>query len=262
MTDVERDAFLTTQRTCRVATSSAAGPHITPLWFAWDGEALWLNSIVGSQRWTDLERDPRIAVVIDAGENYAELRGVELRGRVDPVGEIPRVGLPVAELDEPERSFAAKYVGSDRMHHDGRHGWLKLVPAKVASWDFRKQFPPTVPSTLRAVAESYLAAVSRGLAEDVAAAFEADAVLLAPDGREIHGRGEIRSFYEEYLSRHAPQVRLASWFENGDDAVFEIAVRVGGSDAEFVGAVDRLTVGIDGLVRRLAVYSRTSPDTV
>jgi hypothetical protein len=24
------------------------------------------------------------------------------------------------------------------MHHDGRHAWLKVTPAKVVSWDFRK----------------------------------------------------------------------------------------------------------------------------
>jgi hypothetical protein len=24
------------------------------------------------------------------------------------------------------------------MFHDGRHAWLKLTPAKIASWDFRK----------------------------------------------------------------------------------------------------------------------------
>jgi hypothetical protein len=22
--------------------------------------------------------------------------------------------------------------------HDGRHGWLRLVPEKITSWDFRK----------------------------------------------------------------------------------------------------------------------------
>jgi hypothetical protein len=27
------------------------------------------------------------------------------------------------------------------MHHDGRHAWLRLVPDKVTSWDFRMLFP-------------------------------------------------------------------------------------------------------------------------
>jgi hypothetical protein len=141
MSKPDLDAFLTEQRTCRVATASDLGPHLTPLWYVWDGTALWLTSIVSSQRWTDLGRDPRVAVLVDAGDDYAELRGVELRGRVEIVGEVPRTGLPEARLDEPERLFARKYAKSDAMHHDGRHAWLRLVPDKVTSWDFRLLSP-------------------------------------------------------------------------------------------------------------------------
>jgi hypothetical protein len=133
----EVDAFLAGQRTCRVATVGPAGPHATPLWFVWHGGALWLTSLARSRRWADLRADPRVAVVVDAGEHYAELRGVELRGRVDVVGEVPRVGEPVPELDAPERAFADKY-GGGVLEHDGRHGWLRLAPEKITSWDFRK----------------------------------------------------------------------------------------------------------------------------
>jgi Pyridoxamine 5'-phosphate oxidase len=134
----ELDAFLATERTCRVATSSPQGPHNTPLWFVWDGTALWLTSIVKSQRWADLVRDPRVAVLVDAGETYDQLRGVEFRGPVEMVGEAPRTGEPNPELDGPELLMARKYFGSDTFHYDGRHAWLRLVPEKVTSWDFRK----------------------------------------------------------------------------------------------------------------------------
>src|SRR5881397_1061749 len=85
MTPEEIDAFLAEQRTCRVATVGAGGPHATPLWYAWLDGALWLTSLSRSQRWKDLLADPRIAVVVDAGDAYDELRGVELRGRVEVV---------------------------------------------------------------------------------------------------------------------------------------------------------------------------------
>jgi Pyridoxamine 5'-phosphate oxidase len=137
MTPEEVDAFLAEQRTCRVATVGAGGPHATPLWYVWHGGALWLTSVVRSQRWTDLQRDPRMAAVVDTGESYDELRGVELRGRVEVVGEVPRTGEPVPELDGPERLMAERYLGGT-MVHDGRHAWLRLVPDKITSWDFRK----------------------------------------------------------------------------------------------------------------------------
>ena len=138
MSEEERDGFLTEERTCRVATVGGDGaPHVTPLWFVWDGDALWLTSIVRSQRWADLERDGRVSVVIDAGTDYMELRGVEISGVARPVGEVPRTGEPVAELETPERLFGDKYTGG-QMFHDGRHAWLKIVPDKIVSWDFRK----------------------------------------------------------------------------------------------------------------------------
>lgn len=139
MTPHEVDAFLAEQRTCRVATVSKDGrPHVGALWFAWDGESLWLYSIVRSQRWTDLLRDPRVSVVIDDGVEYGELRGVELSGTVEFIGEAPRTGEPVPELETPERLFPAKNFGLDTMPHDGRHAWLRLTPERMASWDFSK----------------------------------------------------------------------------------------------------------------------------
>ncbi len=137
MSPDEVDAFLAEQRTCRVATVGASGPHATPLWFVWHGGAIWLTSLSRSQRWADLQADPRIAVVVDAGEDYAELRGVELRGKVEVVGEVPRTGQPVPELEGPEQAFADRYSGGT-MVHDGRHAWLRVVPEKITSWDFRK----------------------------------------------------------------------------------------------------------------------------
>jgi hypothetical protein len=101
--------------------------------------ALWLSSTVHSQRWTDLVRDPRIAVVVDAGERYDELRGVELAGTATPVGPVPREDTgPVAELAGPELLFARKYAGTDTFTPDGRHAWLRVDPDKIMSWDFRK----------------------------------------------------------------------------------------------------------------------------
>jgi hypothetical protein len=139
MTREELDAFLAGQRTCRVATVDESGrPHVGPLWFAWDGTSLWLYSITRSRRWAQLRRDPRLAVVVDDGHEYGELRGAELSGTGVFVGEAPRTGEPCPELAAPERLFAAKYFGTDRMPHDGRHAWLRLTPDSVVSWDFRK----------------------------------------------------------------------------------------------------------------------------
>ena len=139
MSPEEVDAFLRSEHTCRVATVGAGGrPHVAPLWFVWDGSALWLNSLVRSQRWADLIRDPRVAVVVDAGTEYAQLRGVEILGTAEVVGDVPRGPGEDPHLEEPERLYARKYRGEDTFVADGRHAWLRIRPEKVTSWDFRK----------------------------------------------------------------------------------------------------------------------------
>jgi nitroimidazol reductase NimA-like FMN-containing flavoprotein (pyridoxamine 5'-phosphate oxidase superfamily) len=140
MSEAELDAFLGEERTCRVATVSAQGPHVSPLWFVWVEGSLWLHSLSRSQRWTDVERDSRVAVVVDAGEEYVELRGAEIRGRAEVVGEVPRVGEPEPRLEAVEKAFADKYMGGADFVSDGKHAWLALRPEKIVSWDFRKLY--------------------------------------------------------------------------------------------------------------------------
>ena len=142
MSPDELTSFLGEQRTCRFATTGPDGPHVAPVWFVWDGQALWVYSLTRSQRWANLARDPRVAVVVDDGHHYHELRGVEVEGEAVMVGPVPRTGgedQPAPELAEPERLMAAKYFDhAAAMIHDGRHAWLRVTPEKVTSWDFRK----------------------------------------------------------------------------------------------------------------------------
>ena len=138
MSKDELDGFLAEQRMCRLGSVDGDGaPHVSPLWFVWDGSALWLHSIVKSQRWVNLMRDPRVSVAVDAGVGYGELRGVELLGRVDVVGDVPRGKTPHSDTGAAEQLWADKYTGGT-FFSDGKHAWLRLEPDKIVSWDFRK----------------------------------------------------------------------------------------------------------------------------
>ncbi len=137
----ELTSFLGEQHTCRFATTGPDGPHVAPVWFVWDGQAIWVYSLIRSQRWANVSRDPRVAVVVDDGHHYHELHGVEIEGQATVVGPVPRTGQEnenAPELAEPERRMAAKYFGGGEMTHDGRHAWLRITPLKIVSWDFRK----------------------------------------------------------------------------------------------------------------------------
>ena len=100
MTAAEVDAFLDEQRVLNVATIGATGhPHLVAMWYAVrDGEVVFWT-FGKSQKVVNLRRDPKMTGLVEAGETYNELRGVELVGTarlVENYDEILEIGKLVA----------------------------------------------------------------------------------------------------------------------------------------------------------------------
>ena len=134
LTDDERDAYLGEGRTIRVATVDPDGvPHVVPLWFVWHDGTLFLNSTRGNPTVENMLRDGRAAGVVDDGDTYDTLRGVVITGRVEVAEDDPR-------LPEAERLWSDKYLGGNEPPYRRWRNrvWLRLVPHRVASWDFRR----------------------------------------------------------------------------------------------------------------------------
>lgn len=134
LTDEEREAFLASQRTARVATVDEQGmPHVVPLWFVWHDGVLFLNSTLGNMTVENCLRNAMAAATVDDGETYDVLRGVTIVGRVEPAEEDPRI-------EAVERLWSEKYLGGNPPPYRRWRNrvWLRLVPDRIASWDFRK----------------------------------------------------------------------------------------------------------------------------
>ncbi len=53
-------------------------PQVTPVWVAYDGEHVLVNTARGRQKVENVERDPRVSIEIqdpDNGYNYVQVRG-------------------------------------------------------------------------------------------------------------------------------------------------------------------------------------------
>ena len=133
LTDEELEELLSTERTMRAGTVSPDGsPHVVPLWFVWHEGAIWINNLRKARRSRDLEAGSDVALCIDTGTEYFELRGAVLYGRPREVAaEDP--ALPVVR-----QAFGDKYFGGIEIPDTKSHVWLRLVPGRVVSWDFRK----------------------------------------------------------------------------------------------------------------------------
>jgi PPOX class probable F420-dependent enzyme len=76
----ERGAFLAQRGIlCRIATIQPSGaPHVTPVWFIHEDEAIYVTPRAESSWLANLRRDPRVAITID--EEASPYRKVTIEG--------------------------------------------------------------------------------------------------------------------------------------------------------------------------------------
>ena len=134
MTEAEIDAFLHEPHQCRIGTINPGGRiHLVTMNYGFvDGiPAFW--SYARAQKVVNLQRNPEIGMLVDAGRDYSELRGVHLMGR----GEIVTDVETVASFAD---SLASRYGGipGAARASASKRALIKVHAEKILSWDHRK----------------------------------------------------------------------------------------------------------------------------
>ena len=140
--DAEIAEFLASHLKVQIGTLDASGgPHLTTLYYVLDDEgriAFWTYG--ASQKIVNLRRDPRIACLVEEGDEYFDLRGVSIRGTarlVEDYDGIRAIG----------RKVVTAMAGGADLGPDGdaivdaqarKRVGVIVEPAKVASWDHSK----------------------------------------------------------------------------------------------------------------------------
>jgi PPOX class probable F420-dependent enzyme len=139
MSDEEIRSFIESQKTVQVATINRDGtPHLVPLWFAVVDGDIVLETFTKSQKVVNLERDPRLTVLLEDGDVYEKLRGLSIYAEAELVQDVERVHdlhmavlkrnteIPEETLEKVTRSMAAKKTG------------IVIKAKRIVSWDHRK----------------------------------------------------------------------------------------------------------------------------
>ena len=141
MTPEEVDAFLGVPRTLNVATIGPTGhPHLVAMWYGFlDGQvAFW--TFAKSQKILNLRRDPKMTGLVESGDSYNELRGVELVGTgriVEDPDEILAIGKLVGVRYNGEGALSDAALPFLEAQAKKRLGVVFEVE-RTASWDHRK----------------------------------------------------------------------------------------------------------------------------
>ena len=139
MTEKEVDEFLLGRHTMSLATiNHDATVHLVAMWYGFLEGCVAIETKTKSQKVRNLRRDPRMTCMVEAGDRYEDLRGVELVGRAEIVEEPDRMwemgvdlfGRYQGTYTEEMRPFV------EAMLH--KRVVVKLHVDRVVSWDHRK----------------------------------------------------------------------------------------------------------------------------
>jgi PPOX class probable F420-dependent enzyme len=133
----EQAAFLRENRKAALATIGQDGfPHIVAMNFYVEAGAFYMTSYAKAQKVLNIRRNPNVAMMVETGDRYSELRGVMVRGRCEIIeGE-----------DAVHNAFAAMARARDATYERPRAAndsapkrvVLKIIPEKITSWDHSK----------------------------------------------------------------------------------------------------------------------------
>ncbi len=138
--DDERRAYLSQAPTIILVSSGRDGyPHAVPMWFLLaDDGCIYMTTYARSQKVVNARRNPKVALLVESGVRYEQLKGVLIRGRADVV-EDPELCVRLL------LAIHAKHMGpvppgvEDVMRAQaGKRIVLKVTPERWSSWDHQK----------------------------------------------------------------------------------------------------------------------------
>ena len=113
-------------------------PIALPVWFVVDDRSVALMTPAGTKKIARIRRDPRASFLVESGEQYTELCGVHLTGRVELVED-------AAAISRIEAAVNAKYAGfrpptaslpAAAQAYYARQVFLRFVPDdRILTWD-------------------------------------------------------------------------------------------------------------------------------
>ena len=146
MSPAEVDAFLREERTTTMCSMHPDGSiHAVAMWYAFLDGGLAVETKRKSQKVQNLRRDPRLTFLVEAGDEYQNLRGVELVGAariIEDPDALWQFGLSMWErymgpYSEDQRPMVELMMNNRLV--------VAIDVTKVVSWDHRKlaQSAPT-----------------------------------------------------------------------------------------------------------------------
>ena len=113
-------------------------PIALPVWFVVDDRSVALMTPAGTNKIARIRHDPRASFLVESGEQYAELRGVHLTGRVKAVEDALATSRIEAAVEAKYAAFRppADSLPAAAQAYYAKQVFLRFVPeGRILTWD-------------------------------------------------------------------------------------------------------------------------------
>lgn len=143
LTDEEIRDFMNEARTLIIVSNGRNGyPHPMPMWFYYDDAgAFYCTTFRKSQKVLNFRRDPRASLLVESGEEYAELKSVLAYAECEVIDDFDTVCDTLVKVNTKGREVndaeVEQLLGAVSKTAEKRVV-LKFTPSEIVSWDHAK----------------------------------------------------------------------------------------------------------------------------
>lgn len=135
MTPAEEAGFLREQKKAALATIDRDGfPHVVAMNYVVEDGAVVMTSYAKAQKVANIRRNPKVALMVETGDSYGELRGVMIRGPCQIIEGAAAVTAAFAVM----RRARGGSANAAALASAAKRVVLRIIPEKVTSWDHGK----------------------------------------------------------------------------------------------------------------------------
>jgi len=154
MSEAEIEQYLREGHTMTLVTNGHRGfPHAVAMFYALgDDLTVYFATYASSQKVKNIERDPRVTLLVETGTAYSELCGVMIEGRASISTNTERIVATMVEANAVTGSplpDVAAIPDDVKQRMAGKRVLLSVSPERLVSWDHGKLPSSKTPEALR-----------------------------------------------------------------------------------------------------------------
>jgi PPOX class probable F420-dependent enzyme len=138
--DAEQRRYVAEAMTIILVSNGRDGyPHAVPMWFTVDDDGcIYMTTYSRSQKAVNLRRDPKVALLVESGLRYDQLKGVLIRGHAEVLDDLELAVRTLIRIQTKHMGALADGVEDVMRQQARKRVVIKITPERVASWDHAK----------------------------------------------------------------------------------------------------------------------------